>query len=85
MEQRDAIFWHYPHGVYQGAVRMGKYKLLYHYKTGESELYDLSADISEEKDISRMESKQHEKMKTMLRAWLKDNNARFPEEGVIKP
>jgi hypothetical protein len=51
--EREALFFHYPHYGNQGgspgsAVRMGDYKLIRFFEDGHEELYDLSADISEE-------------------------------------
>lgn len=82
---REALCWHYPHGVFQGAVRMGNYKLIFHYKTGEVELFDLSNDISESNDISNSNQEIVDKLRNMLKKWLEDNNARFPDSGVVMP
>lgn len=82
---RDALFWHYPHGVFQGAVRQGNMKLVYHYQTGKAELFDLEKDPGERNDISESNSDIVIQMKAMLREWLKETNARFPEEGVVLP
>nr|PZN48839.1 MAG: sulfatase [Bacteroidota bacterium] len=82
---RDALFWHYPHGVFQGAVRQGNMKLVYHYQTGKAELFDLEKDPGERNDISESNSDVVIQMKAMLREWLKETNARFPEEGVVIP
>jgi arylsulfatase A-like enzyme len=85
MENRNALYWHYPHGVFQGALRMGDYKLVYNYKTGEAELYNISKDLSEREDLSKAEYTKVQKMKNMLREWLVEVNARFPEEGISLP
>jgi len=82
---REALYWHYPHGVFQGAVRWGDYKLMYHYRTGETALYNLADDLSESKDISSAETGKTKKMTKMLKKWLKKTQARFPEEGVVLP
>ncbi len=54
---RDALYWHYPHYSNQGctpcgAVREGTLKLIEGYEDGACELYDLSADIGETRDLS---------------------------------
>ena len=81
----QALFWHYPHGRFEGAVRWKNYKLIYEYKTGKSELYDLSLDLSEHNDLAQQQVKTVNKMKKMLRRWLTKSGARFPETGIIRP
>jgi arylsulfatase A-like enzyme len=82
---RNALYWHYPHGVFQGAVRWNDFKLVYHYKTGQSEVYDLSKDIGEQNDLSKKDLELTSKMKIMLRDWLKETGAKFPKTGMIMP
>ncbi|MBT3383467.1 MAG: sulfatase [Prolixibacteraceae bacterium] len=76
---RDAIYFHYPHSRMEGAVIMGDYKLLYYYKTGETKLYNLKDDIGELNDLSQIEKEKAAEMLQMLKAWLKEVNANFPE------
>lgn len=53
----DSLVWHFPH--YQtlkgttpmSSIRAGKWKLVKLYESGESRLFDLSADIGETKDL----------------------------------
>lgn len=82
---REALYWHYPHGVFQGAVRWEDYKLVYHYQTGEAALYNLADDFGENNDISSIESKKTRKMTKMLKKWLSETQARFPKEGINLP
>jgi len=54
---RDAIFWHYPHYHGSGwtpgaAIRQGNWKLIEFYETEHLELYDLSTDIEEQKNLA---------------------------------
>ncbi|MBK8506007.1 MAG: sulfatase-like hydrolase/transferase [Saprospiraceae bacterium] len=81
----DALFWHYPHSRFEGAVRWKNYKLVYEYKTGKSELYDLSLDLSEQADIAQQHPIIVNKMKKMLGKWLTNSGAKFPPEGIIRP
>ena len=54
-----ALIWNYPNvwgntgpGISLNcAIRLGKWKLIYNYKTGEKELYDVEHDISEEHNL----------------------------------
>ncbi len=84
-KDREVLGWHFPHGVFQAAVRMGGYKLIYHYKTGKVELFDLSNDIGEVRDISGDRKELTVKMKIRLKSWLENNNARFPKDGIVLP
>jgi arylsulfatase A-like enzyme len=83
--KRNTLFWHYPHGVFQGAVRWNDFKLVYHYKTGEAELFDLSKDIGEKNDLSKRNAELTSRMKIMLHDWLLETGARFPKTGMIMP
>jgi arylsulfatase A-like enzyme len=75
---RQAIYWHYPHSRFEGAIRMGDYKLVHFYKTGKSELYDLRKDIGELNDLSEKEPKCVTRMRGKLKEWLLFVEARFP-------
>jgi len=87
-EERDALFWHYPSETGRwvqrmcSAVRMGNYKLLYFYAGGRTELYDLSKDPSEEKDIAASNSQKVKELKAALDKWKKKINAEEPDVTV---
>ena len=56
---KRTIFWHYPlskphflGGFSGGAIREGDWKLIEKFETGETELYNLKKDVSEQKDVS---------------------------------
>jgi arylsulfatase A-like enzyme len=76
---RDALFWHYPHSRFEGAVRAGGWKLTCYYKSGECELHDLREDIGERRDLSGSEGRRAREMLGMLKAWLRATDAAFPE------
>jgi arylsulfatase A-like enzyme len=82
---RGPLYWHYPHGVSQAAIRSGEYKLVYAYKTGKASLFNLKEDISEKKDLSTIRKGKTRKMKALLSQWLDESKAKFPDEGIIKP
>lgn len=80
---RDAIYWHYPHysnqgGRPSGAIRMGNYKLLQFYDTGELELYDLSKDLSEKENLKDSEPEFTERLLNKLENWRTSVNADMP-------
>lgn len=81
---REAIYFHYPHSRMEGAVIKGDYKLIYYYKTGETKLYNLKIDIGELNDLSKIEIERTATMLKMLKSWLKDVNANFPEGFIMK-
>ena len=54
------FYWHIPHYTNQGsrpagAVREGRWKLVEHYDDERIELFDLEADVSESRDLSKGE------------------------------
>ncbi len=80
---RDAIYWHFPH--YRGSVapysiiRAGEWKLIKRYEGKQFELFNLSEDLSEKKDLA---AKMPEKVKELdgkLVAWLKATGAKMPK------
>jgi hypothetical protein len=81
---REAIFWHYPHSRMEGAVRKGDFKLLLSYKTGESKLYNLKEDISEANDLSAQYPEKKKDMEQLLKDWLIEVGAKFPEGMKVK-
>jgi arylsulfatase A-like enzyme len=77
------LFWHYPHfsnqmGRPAGAVRLGDYKLIENYETGELELYNLKEDISESKDLSSSMNQKTGELHELLVKWRKSVNASMP-------
>lgn len=74
------IFWHYPHYSNQGgkpgaAIRKGKYKLIFNYETQTTELYDLTADIGERKNIAALLPAITNQLQQSLFNWLKKAKA----------
>ncbi len=80
---RDAIYWHYPH--YHGstwtpgaAVRAGDWKLIEFYDEGTVELYNLSKDIGERRDLARKMPEKKNELLTLLHTWQKRVGAKMP-------
>ncbi len=68
------FFWHIPHYTNQGsrpagAVRDGRWKLVEHYDSGQVELFDLDADVSESRDLSKTEAGRTAALRQRLREW----------------
>jgi arylsulfatase A-like enzyme len=68
---REELFWHYPH--YHGsawtpgaAIRQGDWKLIEFFESNTIELYNLSEDISESKDLSEKHPEKSEMLLNRL-------------------
>jgi arylsulfatase A-like enzyme len=77
------LFWHYPHygnqgGFPGGAVRLGDYKLIERYETGDLELYNLAADIGEHNDLADAMPDKAAELHALLKQWRADVDARMP-------
>ncbi len=81
--QNRPLYWHYPHfsnqlGRPAGSVRMGDFKLVELYETGELELYNLKNDISEIKDLSKEMKTKTTEMHKLLKNWRDSVDAQMP-------
>jgi len=85
-QERDHLFWHYPHGLEMvSAIRSGDFKLYKRYNTDEYELYRLyldgkRADFEEVKDLSKDPEYANvvARLSKMLSKSLEANNAENP-------
>lgn len=82
--KKRTLVWHYPHYGNQGGdpvsiVREGNFKLIYYWETKTSELYDLSADLGEQNDLSNDKTNMVTELEAKLFENLNMNQARFPE------
>ncbi|MDH4092592.1 MAG: sulfatase [Cyclobacteriaceae bacterium] len=80
---RGPVFWHYPHfsnqeGRPAGALRLGDYKLIENYETGELSLYNLKDDISEEHDLGKRLPEKRDELLALFTAWKKETDANMP-------
>ncbi len=82
--KREALFWHYPNYAFHGgnrlgsAMREGDFKLIENFDDGSVELYDLSKDLSEEKNLATTMPDVAERMKARLHAWREESGAAMP-------
>ena len=57
----EGLVWHFPHyqvdkgNTPSSAIRVGDWKLVKHYETGEVNLFNLSEDLGETRDLSKKE------------------------------
>ena len=77
------LFWHYPHYGNQGGepsamIRDGNWKLIYYYEDGRSELYNLSQDKGEQRDLAPGNPQRVKTLRDRLLAWLKQVGSRKP-------
>lgn len=82
-----ALLWHTPNkwtpndgpGInYFSAIRQGDWKLVYSYRNQKAELYNLSTDIGELKDLSSKNPEQKQKMIQLLTNELRKYDAQLP-------
>ena len=74
------LFWHQPHYMNQGgrpagAVREGDWKLLEHYEDGRLELFHLSDDPGETRDLAAAEPDRVAALRGRLEAWRRSVDA----------
>ena len=77
-----ALVWHYPHN-YSGqqpwsAIRVGDHKLVHHHADGRLELFDVVADVGEQRDLADAEPARVRDLADQLGALLRDRGARMP-------
>jgi len=79
---REALCFHYPHyyptTTPVSAVRTREWKLLHYYEDNHDELYNLSQDPSETRDLARSEPARTADLRHRLDAWLQETGARLP-------
>ena len=81
-QKRDTLYWHLPHYHHStpaSAMRQNDWKLVEFFETGESELYDLRNDLSEQHNLAAAQPDRVAKMKLTLQAWRNQVGARMPE------
>ena len=82
---RDSIYFHYPNYAFHkenrlgSAIRSGDYKLIKFYDDDSVELYDLSKDIGESKNLAVTMPAKTTELRSKLEAWLKKTNASQPQ------
>ena len=69
------LYWHYPHynrhpsSAPAGVVRSGDWKLIELFETGKRELYNLSEDVGESKDLASAEPRKAAELASALQRW----------------
>ena len=80
---RSRLYWHFPHyhgggNVPSGAMRSGPYKLVQYFGTKEVELYDVSTDVGEQRDLSAARPSLTDSLLERLDRWRSRVDARMP-------
>jgi arylsulfatase A-like enzyme len=81
---RRELFWHYPHYWNGGKVapysvaRVGDWKLIRFYETGQEELYNLRDDLGEQRDLAGTQAEKRRELAVRLDSWLKEVGAQMP-------
>jgi arylsulfatase A len=81
---RQTLHWHYPHYANQGGrpggvIRSGTLKLIEFYEEGRRELFDLSKDPSESRNLAEERPELVEKLGSELARWRTSVGAKMPE------
>ena len=86
---RHELFWHYPHYWNGGkvspysVVRVGDWKLIRFYESGNEELYNLRDDLSERHDLAGSQPAKRRQLAARLDAWLKEVGAQLPVQKRV--
>ena len=81
MLKRDTLYWHLPHYHHStpaSAIRRGDWKLIEFFETGSVELYNLSDDSSEAKNVASEQPKLAQELQAELAIWRKSVGAQMP-------
>jgi len=82
--QRDSIYFHYPNYAFHranrlgGAIRMGDYKLIERFDDGSLELFDLSQDLGETRNLADAHPGLARDLRDRLAGWRQRVGAAMP-------
>lgn len=87
-DDERALIWHLPNkwqpdgpGInYRSVIRQGDWKLVYHMRNGQLELFNLKDDIGEATDLAKKYPKRVRELSKMLASRLRIWNAPMPED-----
>lgn len=83
MDISRPLYWHYPHYGNQGGnpssvIREGDWKLIHYWEDGSDELYNLSNDPSETRNVADQNTDLAKELKNKLLSWLDEVGANYP-------
>jgi arylsulfatase A-like enzyme len=84
--EREALYWHYPlprphfqGGRSSGAIRQGDWKLIEFYDTGELEMYNISNDVGERRNLAQAMPPRAAELRELLGEWRESGGFEVPE------
>lgn len=84
------LYWHYPldrphflGGESSGAVRHGDWKLIEYFDSDKIELYSLTDDVSEQRNVAAEQPERVAELKALLSTWRQDVDARTPSSPLL--
>ncbi len=85
-EMERPLYWHYPHYHQSGArpysaIRVGNWKLIENFESGELMLYNLKEDISEKNNIAEQYPGKRDELHKKLSKWRKSVKAQYSTEN----
>ncbi|MFP6899420.1 MAG: sulfatase [Opitutales bacterium] len=89
--KRRAIYFHYPNYAWHmdnrlaGAIREGDWKLIRNYDDDSLELYKVTEDLSEKRNLAKKRPKIATRMNSQLTKWLEETNAPMPRPPKTSP
>ena len=82
--ERDTLYFHYPNYAFHkrnrlgSALREGPFKLIRNYDDNSLELYDLSQDIGERRNLVPQSPQLTQRLAQKLQTWLDESGAQLP-------
>jgi arylsulfatase A len=83
LESKPTFYWHYPHYANQGsrpggAIRDGNWKLIEYYDRERRELFDITKDVSESRNLAADKPDVVKELAKKLDDWRKEVGAKMP-------
>lgn len=80
---REALYWHYPHyhmygAVPYSAIRKGDWKLIERHDGAPLELYQLSNDVHEDRNLALVQVERAKELQRLLGEWRQSVDAQMP-------
>lgn len=88
--ERDSLYWHYPNYAFHkqnrlgSAIREGPYKLIKYDDDDSLQLYDLSQDIGEKKNLATQSPELAARLAAKLESWLRETDTKLPVKVTTK-
>ena len=82
------LYWHYPHYGNQGGqpssiIRLGDWKLIHYWEDDREELYNVTEDMTESKNLAAENPEKVKELSDMLLGWLKEVDANMARPDTL--